>query len=81
MGRKGTLQTAYRVCAVCQRRHAPTYGYGLVLSKIGISGDKAAVSCVRKALDAAARKGMIERRWRAFEASRLWGAVSGCLSV
>jgi hypothetical protein len=37
----------FRVCAICGRRHAPTYGFRQTLEYYGIKGDKAAVECVR----------------------------------
>lgn len=37
----------FRVCAVCGKRHAATYGFRNTLSYYGIKGDKAAVMCVR----------------------------------
>ena len=39
--------TPFRVCAVCGKRHAPTYGFKGTLAYYGIEGDKAAVACVR----------------------------------
>lgn len=39
----------FRVCAVCGKRHAHTYGFHHVLHRIGIKGDKAAVVCVQRA--------------------------------
>lgn len=38
----------YRVCAICHKRHAHTYGFHTLLARYGIAGDKAAISCVRK---------------------------------
>jgi hypothetical protein len=38
----------YRVCAVCGKRHAATYGFRSTLIRYGIKGDKAAIECVRK---------------------------------
>ena len=38
----------YRVCAVCGKRHGPTYGFRNVLRHLGIVGDKAVPKCVEK---------------------------------
>lgn len=38
----------YRVCAVCNKRHAPTLYFRKILERYGISGDRAAIACVLK---------------------------------
>jgi hypothetical protein len=38
----------FRICAVCGKRHGPTYGFGSTLRRFGIKGDKATVECVRE---------------------------------
>ena len=38
----------FRVCAVCGKRHAATYGFRNLLARNGIAGDKAAIVCIRK---------------------------------
>lgn len=40
----------FRVCAVCGKRHAVTYGFGTILARLGIKGNKAAPACVTKAV-------------------------------
>jgi hypothetical protein len=41
-------QERYRVCAVCGRRHGPTYGFASVLMRLGLKGSWAAPGCVAK---------------------------------
>ena len=41
-------QERYRVCAVCGRRHGPTYGFEPVLAGLGLKGVWAAPGCVAK---------------------------------
>ena len=41
-------QERYRVCAVCGRRHGPTFGYQFMLVRLGIRGECAAPGCVAK---------------------------------
>jgi hypothetical protein len=38
----------YRVCAVCGKRHGPTYGFRATLARNNIKGDKAVPACVRR---------------------------------
>ena len=38
----------FRVCAVCGKRHGPTYGFQSVLRHSGLTGDKATIECIRK---------------------------------
>jgi hypothetical protein len=38
----------YRVCAVCGRRHGPTFGFEAVLAGLGLKGVWAAPGCVAK---------------------------------
>src|ERR1700758_5403741 len=38
----------YRVCAVCGRRHGPTYGFQSMLEGLGIKGTWAAPDCLAK---------------------------------
>jgi hypothetical protein len=38
----------YRVCAVCGRRHGPTYGFQLMLEGLGMKGIWAAPGCLAK---------------------------------
>ena len=45
---KSTTPEVFRVCAVCGRKHGPTYGFKNTLAYHGIKGDKATVECVRK---------------------------------
>jgi len=40
----------YRVCAVCGKRHGPTYGFRNTLRHLNIKGDKAVPKCVEKAM-------------------------------
>jgi hypothetical protein len=40
----------FRVCAVCGKRHGPTFGFKTTLRRVGImTGDKAVPACVIKA--------------------------------
>jgi hypothetical protein len=41
-------QERYRVCAVCGRRHGPTYGFQAMLVGLGLKGEWAAPGCVAK---------------------------------
>ena len=41
-------QERYRVCAVCGRRHAPTYRYQSMLEVLDLKGVWAAPACVAK---------------------------------
>jgi hypothetical protein len=41
-------QERYRVCAVCGRRHGPTYGFRAMLDGLGMKGEWAAPGCVAK---------------------------------
>jgi hypothetical protein len=41
-------QERYRVCAVCGRRHGPTYGFQAMLDGLGLKGEWAAPGCVAK---------------------------------
>jgi hypothetical protein len=41
---------AFRVCAVCGKRHGVTYGFRNTLARLGIKGDKAVKECVQKAM-------------------------------
>jgi hypothetical protein len=41
-------QERYRVCAVCGRRHGPTFGYQFMLESLGLKGLWAAPDCVAK---------------------------------
>jgi hypothetical protein len=41
-------QERYRVCAVCGRRHGPTYGFQAMLERLGMRGEWAAPGCVAK---------------------------------
>jgi hypothetical protein len=41
-------QERYRVCAVCGRRHGPTYGFQSMLDRLGMKGVWAAPGCVAK---------------------------------
>ena len=41
-------QERYRVCAVCGRRHGPTYGFQAMLEGLGMKGVWAAPGCVAK---------------------------------
>ena len=46
---EGSVSKVYRVCAVCGKRHGPTYGFRHTLRRLGIAeGDKAVPSCVVK---------------------------------
>ena len=38
-------QERYRVCAVCGRRHGPTYGFQAMLEGLGMKGVWAAPGC------------------------------------
>jgi hypothetical protein len=43
------VSKVYRVCAVCGKRHGPTYGFRHTLRRLGIAeGDKAVPACVVK---------------------------------
>jgi hypothetical protein len=37
----------HRVCAVCGKRHGPTFGFRQTLAYHGIAGDKTTIECVR----------------------------------
>jgi hypothetical protein len=50
----------FRTCAVCGKRHGPTYGFKTTLARLGIKGDKAVPECVTKAQKAAAIKAIKE---------------------
>ena len=41
-------QERYRVCAVCGRRHGPTFGFQSMLEGLGLKGAWAAPGCVAK---------------------------------
>jgi hypothetical protein len=41
-------QERYRVCAVCGKRHGPTYGFQAMLEGLGIKGTWAAPDCLAK---------------------------------
>jgi hypothetical protein len=41
-------QERHRVCAVCGKRHGPTYGFQSVLERLGIKGVWAAPPCVAR---------------------------------
>jgi hypothetical protein len=45
---RGTQGQRFRVCAVCGKRHGPTYGFRRTLAFHGIEGDKATIECIRK---------------------------------
>lgn len=45
---KPMKRQVFRVCAVCGKRHAPTYGFKTILSRNFIRGDKAAIECIKK---------------------------------
>lgn len=43
------MTARYRVCAVCGKRHGPTYGFKTMLRRLGImQGDKATIECINK---------------------------------
>jgi hypothetical protein len=42
------IQARYRVCAVCGRRHGPTFGFEPVLIGLGLKGVWAAPGCIAK---------------------------------
>jgi hypothetical protein len=41
-------QERYRVCAVCGRRHGPTFSYTYMLQSLGLKGAWATPGCVAR---------------------------------